>query len=180
VRFGNEVRTLALDEMKRHFQAGEINTETFVCKVGDSAWRKIAEIASLDLGPPPELQSVTSVYERPVPFAPLETAPRTSAFRRIWQRTAGREHPLSLAMWIFLGVISLGLILQRSGALYATSSWIGLEKQYEALELDLLGGPGNGTTRSAEKLWLESIPEGSIPFSDAAKRDLAVDKKPKE
>lgn len=172
MRFGNEVRTLSLDEMRRSFQAGEITAETWICKVGDSEWRKIAA-TSLDLGPPPELQSVTSVYERPAPtpLAQPSEARGHSFPKRVWNRAVLQENPLLLAVWVLLGTMALALILQRSGALHSAFSWIGQQKQYEAWELDVLGGPGKGTLRSAEQLWLESIPDEKFPFSRVMKQD---------
>src|SRR5690606_2116794 len=177
VRFGNEVRTFPFDEVKRRFQAGEITAETWICKVGDSEWRKIADAHALDLGPPPELQSVTSVYDRPPTVERAGASP--SAFKRVWHRAILQENRLMLAVWVLLGTLGLTLILQRSGALYAAFSWIGQERQYEALETDLLGGPSSGTVRSAEKLWAETIPAEKFPFSElkAQSADAPSDKK---
>lgn len=129
--------------------------------------------------PPPEASSVTSVDESelfieedraPVPLAVAPTLPTASARPTVWQRLAKVKNKATLVAWAVTGFLGLLVVLQRNGALHSAAEMVGQVERYEALERDLVGGPGEGTVRGAKQRWTELVPEDSVPFSKVEER----------
>src|SRR5688572_16795280 len=84
----NQTETLSLDELDEAFQADRIEETTLVCRVGDTRWLPLSELASLDDEPEPTAPTMPSapVYVAPmrppaayVPPAPVSRVPDSMA-----------------------------------------------------------------------------------------------------
>jgi len=94
-----------------------------------------------------EEESVQQVAAAPAP-AQVSPAPSMPAKKsRLSVRTK-----MTLGVWALSAAVSTVVILQRNGAFYAVADWMGQADGYDALEKDLIGGPGSGTVRSVEQL----------------------------
>jgi hypothetical protein len=78
--------TLSLDELDEAFNADQISDQTLVCRVGDTRWVTLAELASLADEPPAPSPPSAPVYVAPmkppaayVPPAPASRAPDSMA-----------------------------------------------------------------------------------------------------
>lgn len=173
VKAGDDVRTLKRQEVKEEIESGRLGPAALVCRVGDTEWRTVFDAAEFGLKPLRDEPSVTSVADTELVFE----EPRRPAKRkrvgfvgRAWQSIVKRNGRLTLAAWFVTGVLGLVAVLHQNGALHRAAGFIGMSSTYENLEKDLLGGPGVGTVRGAERAFQQSVGDGKIPFSNVQAR----------
>lgn len=169
VKQNESVRTLGADQIRLEVASGGVRPDALICKVGDSQWRPIRDAGAIGLELPSLRPSQAASSAVATPATTMDE-PNPFARRRSSGRLGQVKNKGTLIVWVLSLAVGLTIILQRNGALYSMAQEWGLLKDYEDFEKSVFGGPGEGTARSAGRLFDEVVPSGLVPFSEIEAR----------
>lgn len=173
VKQGESVRTLGADQIRLEVASGLVPPGALICKVGDTVWRSLGDAAAIGLDlPTPQAPPVPNLAPvRPSPAALDEPNPfaRPGA-GALFARFGSSKSKATLIVWGVSLSVACTVIFWRNGTFYSVAASMGFAETYASLEKSVFGGPGEGTARSAERLFGEIVPADSVPFADVEAR----------
>lgn len=171
IKQGESVRTLSADQIRLEVASKVIRPDALICKVGDTGWRPLSDASAIGL----ELPSLKAA--RPPTVAPTSVAqleePNPFARGRsggLFSRLSQVKNKGTFIAWGLSFSLGLTIVLQRNGTFHSMAEGLGLSETYESFEKSVFGGPGEGTARSAKRLWGEVVPPELTKFVEVEAR----------
>lgn len=171
VKQGDAVRTLGADQIRLEVASKVIRPDALICKVGDTGWRPLSDASAIGLELPslqgiriPSIAAPNVVpFDEPNPFARGRSG-------GLFSRLSQVKNKGTLIVWGLSFSLGLTIVLQRNGTFHSVAESFGLSETYESFEKSVFGGPGEGTVRSAKRLWGEVVPSELTPFTEVEAR----------